>query len=163
MWRAAFFLLVFAAIVGGCSRSSPSGLPVTYVDDDDPQMKAAIEKARATLPDFVRALQSPKPSQRGFSIKTPITDGTHTEHMWLQPVTFDGKQYRGTVDNQPEKVTGVKLGSIRSIDPHQVTDWMYIDNGKLVGGYTIRVVREKLGPKERDDFDKNAPFVLDRR
>jgi uncharacterized protein YegJ (DUF2314 family) len=161
MWRAAFFLLFMVTIASGCNSRSSSGPWVTDIDDDDPQMNAAIEKARATLPDFVRALRSPKASQTGFAIKTPITDGTHTEHMWLNRITFDGQKYHGTVDNQPAKVTGVKLGSKRSIDPQQVTDWMYLDNRKLVGGYTIRVVREKLGPKEREEFDKNAPFALD--
>src|SRR5438876_11111058 len=117
-------------------------------------MKAAIEKARATLPDFNRALKDPKASQSGFSVKTPITDGKNTEHMWLNPVTFDGTKYHGTVNNLPEKVTGVTLGSKRSIEPNEVSDWMYLEKKKLIGGYTIRVVRDKLGAKERKEFDR---------
>lgn len=154
-------LLVLAALAGGCSRDSSGGPPVTFIEDDDPQMKAAMEKARATLPDFVRALNSPKASQTGFSIKTPISDGKNTEHMWLNPVSFDGAKYHGTVNSNPEKVTGVKLGSRHTINPEQVSDWMYVEDKKLVGGYTIRVVRDKLSPKEREDFDRNAPFILD--
>jgi uncharacterized protein YegJ (DUF2314 family) len=153
--------MIVVAAAFGCNRGSSTMPPVTFVEDDDPAMKAAIEKAQASLGDFVRALGSPKSSQTGFSIKTPISDGKNTEHMWLNPVTFDGKKYHGTVNNQPDKVTGVKLGSKRSVEPQQVTDWMYLENKKLVGGYTIRVVREKLAPKDREAFDRNAPFVLD--
>jgi uncharacterized protein YegJ (DUF2314 family) len=124
-------------------------------------MNAAIEKSRATMPEFVQALGSPKPSQTGFSIKTPISDGTHTEHMWLHPITFDGRRFLGTINNVPERVTGVRLGSKRSISPDQISDWMYLESNRLVGGYTIRVVRNKLSPKEREDFDRNASFVVD--
>jgi len=154
-------LLFVVMVANGCSRTSPASPPVTFIAEDDPQMKAAIEKARATLPEFVRALKAPKTSQTGFSINTPITDGKNTEHMWLHPVTFDGAKYHGTVNNQPEKVTGVRLGSKRSIGAELVSDWMYLENKKLVGGFTIRVVRDKLTPKERQEFDRKAPFVLD--
>jgi uncharacterized protein YegJ (DUF2314 family) len=154
------FLFV-AMFSTACNKNTPSIPPVTFIEDDDPQMKAAIEKARATLPEFVRALKAPRPSQTGFSIKTPISDGKITEHMWLNPVTFDGTKYHGTVNNQPDKVKGVRLGSKRSIEPQQVTDWMYLEEKRLVGGFTIRVVRNKLAPKEREDFDRNAPFVLE--
>src|SRR5262249_6721981 len=106
-------------------------------------------------------LEAPRVGQTGFSIKTPITDGRNTEHMWLNPVTFDGSKFHGTVNNQPEKVTGVELGSKRSIGAKEISDWMYIENGKLVGGFTIRVLRDKLAAKERLEFDKNIPFVID--
>jgi uncharacterized protein YegJ (DUF2314 family) len=106
--------LLITIVMCGCGKGPPSGPPVTWIDDSDPKMKAAIEKAQATLPEFVAALQSPKSSQTGFSIKTPITDGKNTEHMWLNPVSFDGKKYHGTINNQPEKVTGVKRVASRS-------------------------------------------------
>jgi uncharacterized protein YegJ (DUF2314 family) len=38
---------------------------------------------------------------------------------------------------------------------------MYIDKGRLKGGFTIRVMRDKMSAKERADFDKNVPFKLD--
>ena len=152
------FVVIFAA---GCTKATPVNVPIVTIEDNDPQLKVAIEKARETLPDFVRALNAPKPSQRGFAIKTPISDGKITEHMWLSPVTFDGTKYHGTVNNHPEKVTGVKLGSLRVIEPHQVTDWMYVEDKKLVGGFTIRVARDKLSPKERIEFERMTPFLFD--
>jgi hypothetical protein len=38
---------------------------------------------------------------------------------------------------------------------------MYIDDGKLVGGETLRVLRATLSPTERADFDKSVPFVVE--
>jgi hypothetical protein len=37
---------------------------------------------------------------------------------------------------------------------------MYIDKGVLVGGYTIRVLRDTMSPTDRADFDKSVPFEV---
>ena len=38
---------------------------------------------------------------------------------------------------------------------------MYVDHGKLVGGYTLRVLRDGLSPAERAEFDRSIPFKID--
>jgi Uncharacterized protein conserved in bacteria (DUF2314) len=38
---------------------------------------------------------------------------------------------------------------------------MYLDNRKLVGSYTLRVLRDMSSPAERAEFDKNVPFVIE--
>ena len=37
---------------------------------------------------------------------------------------------------------------------------MYVDHGVLVGGYTIRVLRDRLSGVERAEFDRNLPFKI---
>ena len=150
---------LFLAI--GCSKSDTPPVKVTYVAKDDPKMSAAIDKARATAPTFIAALKAPKASQSGFSVKMGFKDGEQVEHMWLSPVRFDGTKFHGTVNNQPEKVTNVKLGQEVSIEPGQISDWMYIDNKKLVGGYTLRHLRDSMPANERAAFDKSIPFVIE--
>jgi uncharacterized protein YegJ (DUF2314 family) len=90
-----------------------------------------------------------------------FTDGDKTEYMWLTPVNFDGNNFTGTLGNEPERVKNVKVGQKFSIAPSKISDWMYIENGKLVGGYTLRVMRDTLSPAERADFDKSVPFSID--
>ena len=81
--------------------------------------------------------------------------------MWLEPVTFDGKSFQGTVKNDPESVTTVKFGQHASVEPSKISDWMFIEDRKLDGGYTVRVLRETLPPDERTEFDKSLPFVIE--
>jgi uncharacterized protein YegJ (DUF2314 family) len=152
-------ILVLCAVLG-CGKR-PAADPVIPVSADDPQMNAAIEKARATVPTFVNALRAPKKNQTGFSVKMAFIDGKHTEHMWLDAVRYDGKQFHGTVNNEPENVSNVKLGDQASVDASKISDWMYIENRKLVGGYTIRVLRDKLNGKEREEFDRDLPFIVE--
>jgi len=48
---------------------------VTYIEDDDPKMLAAIDKARSTIDEFITTLNSPTESQSAFSVKLLIKDG----------------------------------------------------------------------------------------
>ena len=150
-------LLVLAA---GCGRGDTPGQGDFRVRGR-PAMNAAIEKARATVKTFITALKSPIAGQSGFTVKMAFTDGAHTEHMWLEPVTFDGKSFQGTVKNDPESVTTVKFGQHASVEPSKISDWMFIEDRKLKGGYTLRVLRETLPPDERTEFDKSLPFVIE--
>jgi uncharacterized protein YegJ (DUF2314 family) len=157
-WLAIIGMTAF--LVGGCSKKHPAD-KVTYVADDDPRMNAAMVKARSTVNTFIAALKSPQPGQSAFSVKMAFTDGTNTEHMWLTPVSYDGTQFQGTVNNEPEKVNTVKLGQKVTVAPSKISDWMYVENQKLVGGLTLRVLRDALTPAERVDFDKGVPFVIE--
>ena len=158
-----FTVVVFTVValaVAGCGRKQPVD-KVTYMADDDPRMNAAMETARSTVNTFIIALQSPNAGRSAFSVKLAFTDGGHTEHMWLAPVTYDGKSFHGTVNNDPEKVKTVKMGQQVTVEPSKISDWMFVENRKLVGGQTLRVLRNALTPAERADFDKSMPFVVD--
>jgi uncharacterized protein YegJ (DUF2314 family) len=153
-------LLLAVAAASGCGgRQTP--LKAVFVEDDDANMKAAIDKARSTVNQFIAALQKPKKTQENFSIKMLFKDGEEGEHMWLLPVTYDGKQFTGVVNNMPEKIKTAKLKQRVTIDPDKISDWMYIENGKLVGGFTIRALHERLSPEERKEMEKTLPFKFE--
>ena len=153
-------VMIMLLTLAGCGKKQPAD-KVTWVADDDPRMNTAMEKARSTVQNFIDALKAPRAGQSAFSIKVAFADGADTEHMWLTPVTYDGTNFQGTVNNEPEKVKSVKMGQKVSVVPAKISDWMYLDNRKLVGGYTTRVLRDALTPAERADFDKSVPFVIE--
>jgi uncharacterized protein YegJ (DUF2314 family) len=117
-------------MVTGCGKKHPAD-KVIYVADDDPRMNAAIEKARASVKTFITALQAPKASQSGFSVKMAITDGKNTEHMWLSSVSYDGKSFHGAIDNEPEEVKTVKIGQKMAVEALKISDWMFVEHGKV--------------------------------
>jgi uncharacterized protein YegJ (DUF2314 family) len=160
MPRSYWIMGIAALAIAGCGKKSPPDR-VVNVKEDDPGMNAAIEKARSSVETFIPLLKSPKPGQTSFSVKMAFVDGENTEHMWLIPVTFDGKVFRGTINNDPEKVKNVKIGQKASVEPDKISDWMYVENRKLVGGFTLRVLRDGMSPAERAEFDKGLPFKID--
>lgn len=155
--RLATMVVVSACL--GCGRSDRA--PVTYVADDDPKMLAAMKKAQESTDEFIAALNSPSANQKMFSVKMPVTDGETTEHMWVMPVRFEGGSFSGKINNQPDKIKGVKLGQTVQVAKDEISDWMYVEGRKLVGGFTLRVLRDQMPESERADFDKSVPFVIE--
>lgn len=149
------------AIGRGVSRM-PGEANTYTVNDDDMQMEHAVRRARRNVRQFITALQNPPPNTRDFQVKKLFIapDGT-AEHIWLADVHFTGNRFVGVVDNRPNKLPNVKLGSKASVNPDEVTDWSYVENGRLVGGYTIRMLYAEMSDQEKQQFEKQADFRID--
>jgi uncharacterized protein YegJ (DUF2314 family) len=125
-------------------------------------MHLAVKEARKTVGKFISALEHPSPGQEDFEIKKPFVQGSQVEHIWLSDVRFVDNVFQGRIDNQPRKITGLKLGEIVSVKANEISDWLYIDNGKLVGGYTVRVHYDELTPQQKQEFDRRADFRIEK-
>jgi len=156
-WRV--IVLIFVVASAGCNQAEPND-SVVNVSEQDPHMNTAMATARSTVDKFIKALQAPKSGQSSFALKMPISNGTDTERFWLADVTYDGKAFHGTINNEPDTVKTVKIGQAMTVDAKQISDWMYVEDGVLVGGYTMRVLRDAMSPTERADFDKSMPFKM---
>jgi uncharacterized protein YegJ (DUF2314 family) len=156
--------------VGGCSSRDYSagdtahreGEPdVQFVGAEDRQMNAAMAKARATIEQFKGRLDSPPPSQTAASLKARFEDQGQIEHMWLDDVTYAGGVFHGTIGNEPMLVTKWSFGDRVTVSVERVSDWMIADNGRLIGGWTIRVLRDRMSPQERADFDASLGLKIE--
>ncbi len=132
------------------------------VADDDVQMERATHHARRTVSRFIAALQHPSPGDRNFGVKKLFVKDDMAEHIWLADVHFNGNRFVGVVDNRPLHIAGLKIGDRVSVNPDEITDWLYVHDGQLVGGYTVRVLAAEMPPAERDDFEKRSKFHIAR-
>jgi uncharacterized protein YegJ (DUF2314 family) len=160
-------ILATALVTTGCDSGSTGDAKVTqrdsepdviHIDDNDPRMIAATAKARATAVEFAKALAAPRPNQAAFAVKMPVSDGKHTEYMWIYELSFDGEAFRGRLGNRPLVVTGVAVGDELSVKVSDLSDWMYIEDNRLVGGYTLRVLRDSVSPKARARLEAQVQF-----
>lgn len=135
---------------------------MVYIPNEDERMNWAIEKANLTLWYFEESLRNPKHYQNYFSIKVCIMDGEIGEHIWLIEPHFDedGNLF-GTVGNEPVDVKTVKLDQKIGIDRDFISDWMIIENGRLVGGYTLRAIREGIPDDKKQEFDQSVGMYID--
>jgi len=117
----------------GCGKSKPDTLIESY---DKQEMDAAIARARSETDKFIAELSAP--TGTGHAVKAPITDGEQTEHFWLTDVVFQNGQFTGTINNDPGLVTNVKIGQKRTLKKEEISDWMFIRDGKMYGNYTMR-------------------------
>jgi len=159
-------LAITSLAVTGCGGGKKDGVvhrdgEPDYVQAFDEQaMDKAIAQARTTWQRFAHALAKPSDKMRGFSIKRGfrVEDDPEAEHIWLTNVSFDGKGFKGEVNNEPVDTKEVQIGDIVDVTPDQLSDWMYIENGILRGGYTIRVLVEQDPPEEQEKFFKQVGF-----
>ncbi len=110
---------------------------VLLADPNDEELQRATERARASLDDFLAALRSPRTGQSHFLVKAAIGG----EAMWVGTLRWDGESFNGTLSNEPFAAAGPRAGAKVTVARDAVLDWMYIEQGKLRGGYTIRVLR----------------------
>ena len=128
---------------------------------NDPEMDNAVATAPTTVQQFIDALKSPKANQSGFSIKKGFKQGEMTEHMWLGDVTFDGTMFHAKLNNDPVDVNNVKFGDAVTISPKDISDWMFIEDGKLIGGYTVRVLYNRETPAGKKQFVKETGMRME--
>jgi uncharacterized protein YegJ (DUF2314 family) len=131
------------------------------VSNDDPQMARAVEKAQRTLGFFMAALRAKKDGDTVLEIKKAFVDGDKVEHLWIKRVTYDGKNFHGQIDNQPAEIGNVHTGRRVTVAPREVDDWMFLKDGKLIGGYTTRVLYARLSPEDKASFDKEAGYKVE--
>lgn len=140
----------------------PGAEPQVFtVEKHNGAMRKAVHQARKTLPVFIAALTHPGPGQSDFQVKKPFMQNGEVEHLWLSDVTFSGNRFHGYVDNMPRKIKGLKMGDRVSVNANEISDWAFIDNGRLVGGYTIRVLYSQLPPDQKAALEKEARFRIE--
>ncbi len=146
--------------LAGHADKAPGPPGYTTVRDNDKAMQRAVAHARGSFGFFLAALRAKKPGDRSFEIKTAFSDDRHVEHLWVGNLRFDGQNFQGQIDNAPHDIDSVHLGQSVTIAPRKATDWMFVKNGKLFGGYTTRVLYARLSHRDRARFDKEADFNI---
>ncbi len=161
----AFLALAALAATAGAGDESivhRSGQPDVFrVSTENARMNAAIEKARGTVEEFIGAFTNAGAHQRSFAIKVPVIEGTHIEQFWMDIERFSNGQFTGRIANQPLDVRNVHFGDRIVVDKERISDWMYVDRGRLVGGFTIKALREGMSVADRKAFDAGLPFEID--
>lgn len=152
--------------------SESGSAPVFMFDNSDPEMQRAYGTARATFRYFwresIRDRRRIIPALELACVKAPFSDGEwqadaggppNAEHMWLSEVDFDGRFVSGVLVNAPNWVKSVKRGDSARIPLGQISDWMYAISGEVFGGYTVNLLRSRMGASERRQHD--AAWGLD--
>lgn len=135
------------------SGQTPAEDLVIVVPDSDPRMRAAIDSARASTPRFLRILAAPSARNALLTVKVPLSDGKTIEHAWISDLRATADSIEGTIDNDVMTVTGFARGQLVRVPTASLSDWMAIIGGRVLGGFSLRALREGMSPDERQRFD----------
>jgi uncharacterized protein YegJ (DUF2314 family) len=165
--KLASLLMLSMFALAACAKESPplterEGEPmVTGFKAEDEEMNAAMRKARDTLDEFEARLRKPPATQQHIGLKARFEQDGNVEHMWIDDIEITPEGYRGKLGNHPVDIKSIDVDSDVLVKRENVSDWLAIDDGKLVGGFTLRVQRERMTPEQRADFDLSADYAID--
>jgi len=134
---------------------------VVEVLTDDAEMNTAIQKAHSSLDTFNLALTSHNPNYDYFALKVFFPSAEGGEHIWLSEISLDKGKYIGVINNAPEVVKDVDVGDTVIIDNGRIGDWMFVEAGKLHGGYTVRLLRNRMTDEEKNNFDRENGLIIE--
>lgn len=110
---------------------------VALVHEADPEMNAAIARARQTFDNFLKLKSQSPQGVSGFIVKVRI----ETEHLWVSPFRPNGKGgFEGILKSEPRNMPSLKWGQQVNFVAEQVSDWGYSNDGKLEGFFTTCVL-----------------------
>lgn len=145
-------------------QNSPSDENMIYVSQQDEQMNQAINFARSKLDYFIEHLNQNPDGKFQYSVKAAFTSasGNDVEHLWISEITYDRGYFSGIISNEPRLIKDLQFGQYIQVPVNNVTDWMIVDeDGLVTGGYTIKVLRNRMSDQEREQFDLNTGFIFD--
>jgi len=125
---------------------------------DDAEMLRAYASARETFRFFWREVAWEKrrivKALDFANVKAAFADDDgEIEHMWLSQVEFDGQYVSGVLLNTPVSVDARK-GDPARVLPSLISDWMYGTDDEVCGGYTVQILRARMGGEERREHDQ---------
>lgn len=134
------------------------------IANSDADFKKAYAMASRTWPRFLERLQ--KRDGEYFGAKLRFRDPEESERLgedqflflWLTDVhyhedelIFSGEFFEVPTELKKWHQVGERLG----FEGEDIFDWMVItEDGRLFGGYTLRVTRSKLPEEEKADYDR---------
>lgn len=137
----------------GAQTAPATGGATISVPDTDPEMTEALRRARDSLARFWAVFDKPAAGEGGFALKVAVQIGTRdSEHIWTNDIKRDGDSVTGVVNNAPQKAKSVRFGERIPIPPEQISDWMYMRNGRIVGNFTLRPLLKHMAPAEAQRY-----------
>jgi uncharacterized protein YegJ (DUF2314 family) len=148
-WTTLLLGLLLTLGCGGPAEANQEE-PIYQVPAEDKEMNAAKAKAVATLPEFYARLARPGDATE-FMIKFDILPGEDAEFVWADALDRTGSPMTGVLVNKPE-ATDHRIGQRVPIPEADIIDWMYRKGGKMQGGFTNRVLLERMPAEDAASF-----------
>ncbi len=166
--------LLPAAIVIACLQTHESlaqdANPIPKVPKGDPAMSAAFARAASGLDGFFAKLRDPPPGAQRFSVKIGLKDSPgepgytivrpdlaasadgRVEWFWVNTLRPEGAGFSAKIANDPDWLHNVAFGQTIRFARQDIGDWMYFQDGKIVGNATACPALAHASAEERREM-----------
>lgn len=167
-WAAALALLTGCDPADDLSSPQEQALaeeaPAPVESAQQKAMREAIEQARREVDVLLAALAEDGTGQRSIEVKVMVSDPATgvSESLPMREVTYSEGKLHGRLASPPLLLGELyKEGDACSVAPDQLIDWHIIEDGKMRGGYTLRVLRASMTPEDRKALDEELGVTFE--
>ena len=134
------------------------------ISQTDSEFQSAYDRAAATIPQFIEQIE--RGDKAFYCAKLRFRDPDESKRLgedrfaflWLTGVQYHAAErvFSGTFFEVPgEFQKWHQVGQSLAFHGEDIFDWMALTkDGRLFGGFTLRVSRSKLPESQRADYDR---------
>ncbi len=150
-WKTLFVVCLLFAV--SCNPPEPTPVPVSTFTDPDPEFEEAVRQAQNTLYVFRQAFLAPQSSYSLMSLKIRFSSNGETEDMWTEPMFILDDVYTVRMVEGVTLEQGIHPDRLLDVELQDIVDWMILqEDGKVIGGYTLRLAYERMTPEEQKKY-----------
>jgi uncharacterized protein YegJ (DUF2314 family) len=140
---------------------APTPTITSTTSTTDAELDSAIKQARDSLDTFITKLATPHVDRRVIAVKVRFSPpGELPQDLWVDEVTYEDGVFRGNIGDDIPTLK-LEAGEGIKIDENDILDWMIVEDGKLIGGYTIRLAVQQMSPEEREQFLETLDYTIE--
>lgn len=145
------------------------------LDDNDPALAAAVRKARRSLSDFKAAFLERLLWPAVYAVRLPFIDRSQTgeevlvrtpeaaienptspiARLWLSVTSILENLLFCSIQEAPMQLRLNRHDSF-VVDADIVEDWMINHDGVVYGGFSLRLIRDRLSVEDQKQFDDHT-------
>lgn len=157
------FIFVICLFLFACSPAPtpiPSSTPPTQLNADV-EMETAFQRARDTLDSFIQKLGTSHPNRTLVAVKVRfVLPDSSSQDMWVDGITYRDGSFHGTMGDDIPSLK-LSIDDKITIAGKDIVDWMIVEDGKLVGGYTIRLAFQRMSPEQKERFLETVHYTIE--
>jgi len=154
------FIFLLCVLIIACT-ATPIPVSTPTVTGTDLELDSAIAQARDSLDSFIAAIATPRADRTFAAVKVRFYPADEpTQDIWVDEVTYSGGVFRGSMGDDIPSLK-LEMGEKITVEEKDIVDWMIVEDGKLIGGYTIRLAVKRMSPEEKERFLKTLDYSID--
>ena len=140
---------LFERQLAAAETLAPSGDKVTRIAHDE-ELLAASATAKQEFLAMREQFADGIPELHNLAVKAPFpTASGGSEFMWVSVTSWNGNTLEGVLDNDPQDVPSLRLGSKVKVEADTIFDYIYRKpDGTQSGGKTVEIMLQRLSDSE---------------
>ena len=155
-----FTICLFIVACSSVPTQIPTQVPPTQVNADV-EMEAAFQQARETLDSFIQKIGTSHPNRTLVAVKVRfVLPDSSSQDIWVDGIAYRDGSFHGIMGDDIPTLK-LSVDDKITIARKDIVDWMIVEDGKLIGGYTIRLAFQRMSAEQKERFLETVHYTIE--